>query len=203
MKGIASVFSVMILGLGLILPVLSRAEMKDTMAKDVSVKAEALKADSVVAVNDVAQNVNTSPALDGFCATCIINGNKTMGSAEFTSVYEGKTYMFSSAETKKVFDVNPALNSKLAELKYEAMKNEGANGGAMQAKDGVINLGDLLKAQAKKDGDQMKQEVAKDVEGMKDAMKKDVDMMKSEMKKEAGTMDSVLTDAKTKEEVKK
>lgn len=58
-------------------------------------------------------------ALGGFCPTCLIHGKKIKGKAEFTSVFDSKTYLFSSKETKDYFDQNPAENAKAAQMKYD------------------------------------------------------------------------------------
>ena len=179
MKGIKSVFVSSMLSLGLMcaVPVLSLAEMGD--AGSMMVK----------------QDAKATTALDGFCPVCLLNGNKIMGNPEFASVYEGKTYMFSSADTKAMFDANPAIMVKMAEVKFESMKAGNSSADAMPAKDGMINLGDMLKGAMQKDGAAMKEEVKKDDQMAQDKMKIDAAMMmKEEVKKDGDVMKDGMKD---------
>lgn len=128
MKSFKSVFVVTFLSLGFMctLPVISQADM---MAK------ESMKAGAVMGTD-----MKAEPAIGGFCPTCLIHGMKMMGTAEYTTVYEGKTYMFSTGEMKKAFDENPAENAKEAQMKFDAMKTD-----AMATKDGMMEDGMMKK----------------------------------------------------------
>ena len=49
------------------------------------------------------------PALGGYCPVCLVKMNKLVeGNAQFSSTYDGKTYLFPQAKQKKMFDENPA-----------------------------------------------------------------------------------------------
>ncbi len=49
-----------------------------------------------------------APALDGYCPVCLVKMNKLVkGDAKFSSVHDGKTYLFPGADQKRVFDRNP------------------------------------------------------------------------------------------------
>lgn len=105
MKAFKAVLSTMVVAIAVIcvLPRFSQAEMDSMMAKD---------------------SMQEDVAVGGFCATCLIHGMKNKGSSEYKTVYNGKTYMFTSEETKMAFDANPAANSKEAQMKYDAMMNK-------------------------------------------------------------------------------
>lgn len=48
-------------------------------------------------------------ALDGYCSVCIVKMNKVVkGDPAYSSVYDGKKYLFPSGEQKAMFDENPA-----------------------------------------------------------------------------------------------
>ena len=48
-------------------------------------------------------------ALNGYCPVCIVKMDKLVkGSGAYSSVYDGKKYLFPSAEQKTMFDENPA-----------------------------------------------------------------------------------------------
>ena len=114
MKGFKMILSVTVVVFSAMcfMPVLSKAEMSTSM-----MKAETMAAKGEAMAHDV---MKTEPAIGGFCPTCLIHGKKMKGSAAYTSTYEGKVYMFTSAETKKFFDDNPAENAKAAQMKYDA-----------------------------------------------------------------------------------
>ena len=49
------------------------------------------------------------PALGGYCPVCLVNMDKLVkGDAKFSSVFDGRTYLFPSAKQKGMFDANPA-----------------------------------------------------------------------------------------------
>ena len=48
-------------------------------------------------------------ALDGYCPVCLVKMDKLVkGDEKFSSVFDGKTYLFPGAEQKRTFDANPA-----------------------------------------------------------------------------------------------
>jgi len=48
-------------------------------------------------------------ALDGYCPVCIVKSDKLVeGSPAYSSIYDGKKYLFPSGEQKAMFDENPA-----------------------------------------------------------------------------------------------
>ena len=48
------------------------------------------------------------PAIDGYCAVCYFTAGKAVkGSTEFSSDYDGKTYLFDSQKSKDLFETNP------------------------------------------------------------------------------------------------
>lgn len=48
-------------------------------------------------------------ALDGYCPVCLVKMNKLVqGDERFSSVFDGKTYLFPGVEQKRMFDANPA-----------------------------------------------------------------------------------------------
>ncbi len=48
-------------------------------------------------------------ALDGYCAVCLVKMNKLVqGDARFSSVFDGKTYLFPGTEQKRMFDADPS-----------------------------------------------------------------------------------------------
>ncbi|MEE9294417.1 MAG: hypothetical protein V3W34_05560 [Phycisphaerae bacterium] len=56
----------------------------------------------------VAANASPPIALDGICPVCLAKMNKSVpGSSQFSSVYDGRTYLFPGAEQKKTFDASP------------------------------------------------------------------------------------------------
>ncbi len=49
------------------------------------------------------------PALDGNCPVCLVKKDKLVkGDPSFSSVFDGKTYLFPMAKQKRMFDANPA-----------------------------------------------------------------------------------------------
>ena len=49
-----------------------------------------------------------TPALDGNCPVCLVKMNKLVkGDSKISSVYDGKTYLFPSANQERMFDENP------------------------------------------------------------------------------------------------
>ncbi len=49
------------------------------------------------------------PALNGNCPVCLVKANKLVkGDVGISSIYDGRTYLFPSAEQKRTFDANPA-----------------------------------------------------------------------------------------------
>ncbi len=64
---------------------------------------------AALAVSLHAAPKETEAALGGYCPVCYIAAGKAnLGSPEITSEVKGKTYQFVSAETKALFDENPA-----------------------------------------------------------------------------------------------
>jgi len=56
----------------------------------------------------LAQAAAPGAALDGYCAVCIVKMDKlNMGSEKYTSVFDGKKYLFPAAKQKGMFDANP------------------------------------------------------------------------------------------------
>lgn len=47
-------------------------------------------------------------AYDGYCATALSMGKKLRSKPTLFTVHEGVTYLFSNADAKKMFDMNPA-----------------------------------------------------------------------------------------------
>ncbi len=47
--------------------------------------------------------------LDGYCPVCLVKMDKLVkGDPRYSSVYDGRTYLFPAAEQKRTFDANPA-----------------------------------------------------------------------------------------------
>ena len=47
--------------------------------------------------------------LDGYCPVCLVKMDKLVkGTTRYSSVYDGRTYLFPAAEQKRTFDANPA-----------------------------------------------------------------------------------------------
>lgn len=61
------------------------------------------------------------PAYDGLCAYGVSLGKKFEGDPTQFSVVDGKIYLNSSAETKALFDADPASFVKNAEMKWETV----------------------------------------------------------------------------------
>lgn len=93
-------------------PSFSQAEMNSMMKND-----SVMNKGDMMGMDSMKEDV----AVGGFCATCLIHGMKNKGSSEYKTIYNGKTYMFTSKETKMAFDENPAENAKEAQMKYDAM----------------------------------------------------------------------------------
>ena len=62
-----------------------------------------------LAMNGLAQEVESTIGLDGYCPVCVIAAGKwEKGSAEITSTYDGVTYLFPNQEIKQKFEMSPA-----------------------------------------------------------------------------------------------
>jgi len=63
----------------------------------------------VVALAQGSGSERPETALDGFCPVCIVKADKLVkGDPAYSSVYDGKRYLFPSDEQKQMFDENPA-----------------------------------------------------------------------------------------------
>ena len=50
-----------------------------------------------------------SPALDGYCPVCLIKMDKLVkGDEAYSSIHDGKRYLFPGADQKRTFDKNPS-----------------------------------------------------------------------------------------------
>ena len=48
------------------------------------------------------------PAIDGYCAVCYFTANKAVkGKEQYSSQYQGRTYLFDTQQSKALFDANP------------------------------------------------------------------------------------------------
>lgn len=58
--------------------------------------------------SSLALATDPEPALDGYCPVCLVKMDKLVkGDEKFSSVFDGKTYLFPSVEQKRMFDANP------------------------------------------------------------------------------------------------
>ncbi len=63
----------------------------------------------VVALAQGSGSERPATALDGYCPVCIVKADKLVrGTPAYSSVYDGKKYLFPSEEQKTMFDENPA-----------------------------------------------------------------------------------------------
>ncbi len=62
-----------------------------------------------VVVSSLASAAEPEPALGGYCPVCLVKADKLVkGDPSFSSVNDGKTYLFPNAEQKRLFDADPA-----------------------------------------------------------------------------------------------
>lgn len=64
------------------------------------------------------------PAYDGLCATGVSMGMKLPADAQLFTVREGRTYLFSDAEAKAMFDKNPAGVVAKADANWPKVKTQ-------------------------------------------------------------------------------
>ena len=63
----------------------------------------------VIALAQGSGSERPAVALDGYCPVCIVKADKLVkGDPAYSSVYDGKKYLFPSAEQQAMFDANPA-----------------------------------------------------------------------------------------------
>lgn len=62
------------------------------------------------------------PAYDGACATAMAEGKKLASDPKLFTVKDGRTYLFSSAKAKAMFDKDPAAVIARADAQWEAQQ---------------------------------------------------------------------------------
>ena len=51
----------------------------------------------------------SGPAINGYCTVCYFTSNKAVkGKEQFSSQYDGETYLFDTLQSKALFDANPS-----------------------------------------------------------------------------------------------
>lgn len=61
-------------------------------------------------------------AYDGWCATAVSMGKKLKSDPALFTVHDGVTYLFSSADAKKMFDGGPAMIIQKADEQWATLK---------------------------------------------------------------------------------
>ncbi len=86
------------------------------------------------------------PALDGYCPVCLVKMSQLVkGDPGFSSVYDGRKYLFPAAEQKRMFDANPtafvpALGGDCTVCKVEMGQKVAGNSRFYSIHDGRLYL---------------------------------------------------------------